>query len=244
MNKDNDQADASEILEEATLEGPRVSETAEQFSRRLEMLERLSPALASLATSGWQVSVERESGQGARMEMDFVIQLSDLRLALLLRPGVAEATPDSDTLLRIHGYLLSAPEIDAVVVVGDDDQISAAIVDIYATLAGDPLSEDTAPFEDRVKEYAFRNLSSVELPRFADAVRLPTLDELADRLTALLAKEFHQTTQQNVRIPQRIAALESLDVRDHDLLRRIVSSSLRKSVVDIGPLLGEEATDA
>lgn len=218
----------------------REGESIESFSRRLSLLRTLKPALDEVARRGIQVVVESarawigESG----LDADYVLEFGDLRIRLVVLPGVESIDGASDLLDRAKTYLLNTPDTDAVALMTDAEGFPTLIVEAYTNLppAGAELSE-LVSFQSAVARYFTANALAIEIPDFRTLMEAPTIEELETLLSRAISDSFERVVGSNARIPEKVNALESLGSADLARLIRVASNALQGADVVVEDIL-------
>lgn len=236
---------SEEFAEDAALEGRRQSESPDEFRARLALLDRVSPVLRDLSDHGWDLSVESTGGEveEGTLTTDFILQFGDLRLRLLLFPLVPRPL-DAGLMSRLAHFMLEVPDTDALIVAGDDEQVTSWVLDVYDMQRGARQSElegveEGRPLLDALRSFASSNLFAVDLPDFRDIVVLPQENDLQRILSEVTAAHFTRVKSQNARIPEKIAALESLSGFHLQALQDALAAALHGTEIDVSTLVGE-----
>jgi hypothetical protein len=229
-------------LDESDLSDPRPGESAAAFESRLRMLRRVSPVVEQLTERGFTVVVEsdRRGGHPDLLESDLVVEYGDVRLRVLLCPNERSPLRGSASLDRLAHYFLDVPDTDAVAVVADDDGLTTSVLDVYD--ANDP-AHPSAPARSlaaAVATYFTENVFAVELPDFRAVVTLPSEAELRERLERAMRSNFDRVKSGRVRIPEKIAALDTLGPDDARRLIAGATSVLSGETPTINELLGRD----
>jgi hypothetical protein len=229
-------------LDEPDLTDLRPGESPAAFESRLRMLRRTGPIVQRLTDHGFAVVVEsgrRGGAHAADLESDFVVQYGDVRLRVLLCAGEVSPLDGSASPIRLAHYFLDVPDTDALAVVGDDTDLTTWVLDVYD--ANDLESAPNArPLPDAIAAYFNENVFAVELPDFRRVLALPTEAELRHRIERSLRTSFDRVRSGRVRIPEKIAALESLGPEDMRRLVALISGVLAGEVPATSALLGRD----
>jgi hypothetical protein len=229
-------------LDEPELSDPRPGESPAAFERRLGMLRRVGPIVRRLAEHGFAIVVESER-RGAHahdMESDLVVEYGDVRLRVLLCPDEATPLQGSASHARLAHYFLDVPDTDAVAVVSDDEELSTSVLDVYDANAPGRSSQSARPLADAIATYFTENVFAVELPDFRTVLALPSEAELRDRLERLVRSNFERVKAGRVRIPEKIAALETLGPEDTRRLVSCITAVLAGDTPTVEELLGRD----
>ena len=232
-------------LDEPELSDPRPGESPAAFESRLRMLRRVGPITRRLAEHGFAVVVESER-RGAHandMESDLVVEYGDVRLRVVLCPGEASPLQGSASHDRLSHYLLDVPDTDAIAVVSDDDELSTSVLDVYD--ANDPghSAPPERPLADAIATYFTENVFAVELPDFRTVLALPSEAELRDRLERAVRANFERVKAGRVRIPEKIAALETLGPEDTRRIAACITGVLANDTPTVHEILGRDEGD-
>lgn len=235
----------NEFEEAAAMEGRRAIETPAQFVARLDLVDRVSPALEEIANHGWAVVVESNPGSAeASFSTDFILQYGDARLRLLLFPGTSAPFDDRELVSRLRHFILEFPDTDGVVVVADDEVASAWVVDVYDidnALTGQPETRGPgSPILEALRGYAANNLFAVDFPDFKQIVSLPRQEQLEQWLADKATSHFSRVSGQRARIPEKVAALETLTGGDLHAIQELLLAALAGDEVSPVTVVGED----
>lgn len=232
-------------LDEPELSDQRPGESPGAFESRVRMLRRVGPIMRRLAEHGFAVVVEseRRGGHAEAMESDLVVEYGDVRLRILLCSDEASPLRGSASHDRLAHYFLDVPDTDAIAVVSDDDELMTSVLDVYD--ANDPgqSSPPPRPLADAIATYFTENVFAVELPDFRTVLALPSETELSDRLERSVRSSFERVKAGRVRIPEKIAALETLGSEDARRLVACVTAVLAGDTPTVEELLGRDDGD-
>lgn len=209
-------------IDEPDLTERKPGESLVAFEARLRMLRRVGPVVQRLTEHGFAIVVEseRRSQFAEEMDSDLIIEYGDVRIRVLLFPGETAPMQGQASRDRLAHYFLDVPDADAVAVVSDDDVLSTWMMDVYD--ANDP-SRSTMPlrpFADAIATFFSENVFALELPDFRTVLALPSEVELRARIERSVLGNFDRIKAARARIPEKIAALETLGPED---IRRLVS---------------------
>jgi len=210
-------------------------ESIDSFARRMALLRGLKPALDELSRRGIQVVVESarswlgESG----LDADYVLEFGDLRIRLVVLPGMESIDSATDLLARAKGYLLSTPDTDAVALITDANRFPTLLVEAYTEVPPEGMVGQLLPFQAAIGRYVTANALAIEIPDFRTLMEPPTVAELEALLSRAISDSFEQIVGSNARIPEKANALESLGSADLARLVSIATSALRG--VDVSP---------
>ncbi len=227
-------------LDEPELTEPRPGESATAFEGRLRMLRRLGPIVRELSEHGFAIVVEsdRRTPHAIAIESDLVIEYGDVRVRVLLCPGEREPLQGHASRDQLAHYFLDVPDTDAVAVVSDDDLLSTLIMDVYDTHDEDARMLPR-PLADAIAEFFTANVFAVDLPDFRTVLSLPSEAELSSRLEGVLRDAFGRIKTTRARIPEKIAALQTLGTQDVERVVACVTSAIDGDVPAIEELLAQ-----
>lgn len=233
-------------LDEPEMSNPRPSESTAAFESRLRMLRRVGPIVRRLGERGFAIVVESEhrGPRAADMESDLVVEYGDVRLRVLLCPGEASPLQGSASHDRLAHYFLDVPDTDAIAVVSDDDDLSTSVLDVYDANDSNHSVPRPRPFADAIATYFTDNVFAVELPDFRTVLALPSEAELGDRLERSIRSSFDRVKAGRVRIPEKIAALETLGPEDIRRLVACITGVLAGDTPTVDGLLGRHKDES
>lgn len=218
----------------------REGESMESFSRRLALLRSLEPSLDEMTRRGIQVVVESararvgESG----LDADYIVEFGDLRIRLVVVPGVQSIDGMTDLLSKAKTYLLETPDTDAIALIFDSEGLLTVIVDAYTDSRGAGKKQEPMPFNSAVARYFTANALAIDIPDFRTLMDPPTVGDLEALLSRALSDSFERLVGSKARIPEKVNALESLGSSDLARLIRAASASLQGVDVDLEEILG------
>lgn len=232
-------------LDDPEMSDPRRGESSAAFESRLRMLRRASPIVQQLTEHGFTVVVESER-RGVRpddLESDLVVEYGDVRLRVVLCPNETSPLQGSTSHDRLAHYFLDVPDTDAIAVVSDDDELTTSVLDVYD--ANDPvhLSAPARSLAAAIATYFTENVFAVELPDFRTVLALPSETELRERLERSIRSNFERVKAGRVRIPEKIAALDTLGPEDTRRLIACVTAVLSGETPTVSELLGRDESE-
>ncbi len=232
-------------LDEPELSDLRAGESPAAFESRLRMLRRVGPIVRRLGEHGFATVVEseRRGAHAGDMESDLVVEYGDVRLRVLLLPGEASPLQGSASHGRLARYFLDVPDTDAIAVVSDDEELSTSVLDVYDANDPDHPSPPARPLADAIATYFTENVFAVELPDFRTVLALPSEAELRERLERSVRSSFDRVKAGRVRIPEKIAALETLRPEDTRRLLACITGVLAGDTPTVDELLGRDEGD-
>lgn len=232
-------------LDDPDLSDPKPGESPAAFESRLRMLRRVSPIVQRLTEHGFTVVVESER-RGVRpddLESDLVVEYGDVRLRALLCPDETSPLQGSASHDRLSHYFLDVPDTDAVAVVSDDEELTTSVLDIYD--ANDPghSGPPARTLAAAIATYFTENVFAVELPDFQTVLALPSEAELRERLERSVRSNFERVKAGRVRIPEKIAALDTLGPDDSRRLVACITGLLAGEITTVNELLGRDESE-
>lgn len=221
---------------------PRVDESAEEFASRVRMLSRMRPLLQALKDRQFVLVVEsdRRNRSSSGLISDLVVEYGETRLRMILRPGEQAGTFAKKNRERLASYFQDTPDTDAVAIVGDDDDLSTVVLDIYDVNLDRVPAHPRMRLADALFRYFDANVFAVEMPDFRRLVSLPTDKELAGILNEAISKSFDAYKSSRPRVREKVVALEMLGDNDRNIIAAGLQELLHGRRVEVQKLLGDE----
>jgi hypothetical protein len=226
-------------LDEPEMSEPMIGESTDTFVGRIRLAKRVLPILRDLVARNFSLVVEsdRRTSQAASLTSDFVLELGDARLRLILTPGAPDPIGDGRiTAALLSHYMLDAPDADAVAIVADDDELSTWVFDIYA-LNTSAHTTEPAGLADALNAYFEDTVHPIELPNFRGIIALPSQKEIESTLERNASSALAQVKESRARIEERVTALGLLGPSDSQRLVNSLIAAIRTGNPSLTTLL-------
>jgi hypothetical protein len=212
---------------------------------RLRLARRFSEALLPLETARLDADAETlgatRQRTNATLRTDLLIRTLDLRIRVCLLPGRSASALDDATVVEEAGHLLhDNPETTAVVIVTDDKELSARIIEPYDTVSGilsHAKSLNGAAGVDKFDKSApvlVRNyLRQVDTP-WVHAERVTSdLEDLESIAATCAGAALSELKSKRKNVPEWKAAREALSGADARWAAKMARSLISADSVDV-----------
>lgn len=231
-------------IDEPELSDSLPGESSDTFRARIRLSGRVLSVLREMVHRRLSLIIEsdRRSSRATSLTSDFVLELGDSRVRLLLAPD--EPTPLSALIPRdaLRHYILDVPDTDAIAVVADDENLSTWVFDVYDL--NDTQLSDSSPLAEALGAYFEAAIHPIEIPNLRGTMALPTPEQLEDALERTARSAFSSVKSSRARIEEKVTAMGLLGPDDAEQLVDTLLHAFRSRQPNLSSLLETEtATD-
>ena len=228
-------------IDEPELSDFLPGESSDTFRARIRLSRRVLPVLREMVNRRLSLIIEsdRRSSRATSLTSDFVLELGDSRVRLLLTPDEPDPLSTLIPIDALRHYILDVPDTDAVAVVADDESLSTWVFDVYDL--NETQLPNSSPLAEALGAYFEAAVHPIEIPNLRGTMALPTPEQLEDALERTARSAFSDVKGGRARIEEKVTAIGLLGPKDAEQLVGTLLQAYRSRQPILSSLLEAEA---